>query len=154
MDPVYMSVGLLVPKDGVSLTPDDITNNKIVIVKSEESRRNDTSIKNDVTSVFRNYFSKDNIFLGQVLDVNELTKDLLDISGVKTFYTTRTDDTSISYEGLSLAIWNPIYLNDFSLTTKNITLPYFKVPFLNDYNNFEDYIEIVADQRIFESIEY
>ncbi len=105
-------------------------------------------------NVFKNYFSRETLFLGQVLDINVLTKEILDISGVKTFYTTRTDDTSISYEGLSLGVYNPIYPNDFSLTTKNLTLPYFKVPYLNDFNNFETYIEVVADQRIFESIEY
>jgi hypothetical protein len=154
MDPVYMSVGFLVPKIGVDLNTADLTNNKLTIVKNEESRRNDTSITKDVVNVFKNYFSRENLFLGQVIDVNLLTKELLDISGVKTFYTTRTDDTTINYEGLSLAIWNPIYLNDFSLTTKNTTLPYFKVPFLNDFNNFENYIEVVADQRIYESIEY
>lgn len=154
MDPVYMSVGFLVPKDGVDLSSEDLNNNKLIIVQREDSRRNTASIRSDVVKVFQNYFSKDNIFLGQVLDVNYLTKEILDISGVKTFYTARIDDSSVRYEGLSLGVWNPIYENDFTLTTKNLTFPYFKIPFLNNFNTVSDVIEVTADQKIFESIEY
>jgi hypothetical protein len=125
----------------------------LIIVKSENSRRNDTSIALDVENVFKTYFSKENIKLGQIIDVNEITKSILDVNGVKTFYTVRTD-INVRYEGLSLAVWNPVYLNDITLTTKNLFLPFFKIPYLYDYNNFSDYIEVQADQRIYESIEY
>lgn len=154
MDPVYMAVGFIVPKEGLRIGPEDINNNELVIVKSENSRRNDVSIISDISSIFKNYFAKDNIFLGQSLDINLLTKQILDVNGVKTFYTARKDDTSILYEGLSLGLWNPIYLNDLSLTTKNITLPYFKIPFLYEFNNIQNFIKVIADQRIYESIEY
>lgn len=154
MDPVYMAVGLLVPKEGVALDPQDVFSCKLVVVKSENSRRNDTAIQMDVAKVFTDYFSKTNIELGQVLDVNAITKEILDINGVKTFYTARIDDPSIQYEGLSLALWNPVYPNDISIATKNLSMPYFKIPYLYNYNAFSDSIEVRADQRIYETIEY
>lgn len=154
MDPVYMAVGLYVPKEGVDLSAEDIFNCKLVVVKNENSRRNDTSIKQDVENVFKTYFSKENIRLGQVLDVNALTKSLLDINGVKTFYTARSDDTSVFYEGLSLAVWNPIYPNDVAIATKNMSFPFFKLPYLYDFDGFSSFIEVKADQKIYETIEY
>jgi len=154
MDPVYTAVGLFVPREGTTVDASTISNNRLRIVKSDDSRRNDSSIASDVANVFQTYFSSQNIKLGQTIDVNELTKDILDIDGVKTFYTVRTDDSTVSYEGLSLAVWNPIYTNDISLVTKNITLPFFKIPFLNEYNDFSNFIDVEANQRIYESIEY
>lgn len=154
MDPVYTAVGLLVPKEGLAIDPEDVFQSRLVVVKSENSRRNDTSIKLDVENVFKNYFARDRIRLGQILDVNFLTKSILDINGVRTFYTKRIDDESVTYEGLSLGVWNPVYLNDITITTKNLFLPYFKIPYLFDFNGFSEYIEVEASQRIYESIEY
>jgi len=154
MDPVYTAVGLYVPRQGTTVDASTISNNRLRIIKSDDSRRNDSSIASDVANVFQTYFSSQNIKLGQTIDVNELTKNILDINGVKTFYTVRTDDSTVSYEGLSLAVWNPIYTNDISLVTKNITLPFFKIPFLNEYNDFSTFIDVEANQRIYESIEY
>lgn len=153
IDPVYTAIGFLVPDEGLIFQPEDVFNSKLVIVKSENSRRNDTSIALDVENVFKDYFSKETVKLGQTIDVNQLTKSILDVNGVKTFYTVRTD-LNLRYEGLSLAVWNPVYLKDITLTTKNLSLPFFKIPYLYDYNNFSEYIEVQADQRIYESIEY
>lgn len=153
-DPVYMAVGLLVPKEGLAVNPEDIFNCKLQVIKNENSRRNETSIKLDVENVFKRYFSRERIRLGQVLDVNEITKNILDINGVKTFYTLRSDDEDSKYEGLSLGVWNPVYPNDVSVVTKNITFPYFKIPYLYSFADFSNFVDVKADQRIYETIEY
>lgn len=154
MDPVYVTVAPLIPIEGVASALSDIDNSKIVIIKDENTKRNDIAIKSDVVNVFKNYFDKTAVNLGQVIDINVLTKNILDISGVKTFYTRRTDDTSVSYEGLALAVWNPIYTNDLQTTTKNLPLQFFKIPYLYNYQTFDKYIEVQADVRIYETIEY
>jgi hypothetical protein len=154
MDPVYMAVGFLVPSNNLNFVVEDVFNSSLLIVKSDNSRRNDSSIALDVEKVFKEYFSKENIRLGQVIDINFLTKSILDINGVKTFYTVRNDEQQTRYEGLSLGVWNPIYLNDLSLATKNLFLPFFKIPYLYNFNGFSAFIKVQADQRIYESIEY
>ena len=91
--------------------------------------------------IFQNYFA--NSSLGQVIDINNITSSILNIDGVDNFYTQRIDHPSVKLSGLSLLIWNSIYEEtDIDIITANITLPYYKYPYLDDALNITDKIVI------------
>jgi hypothetical protein len=156
IDPVYKAISL-----GISsslLTIDPVTDEDICqleIIKRTSSRRDNQSIVNDVVNIFTEYFSRDNIKLGQTVDVRSLTQQILGVEGVETFFTVRADDPASRIEGLSLFVWNPIYPdNDKTVTTNNISLKYFEYPFFNNLNLLSQKIKVTAVSTVFETIEY
>ena len=154
IDPVYVAAGIGISKTGTDVTPEDVENSTLTIIKDENSRRDNSSISLDVENIFLNYFSRENSTLGQTIDVKKLTSDILSVNGVKTFYTQRTDDPSIRSERLSMLLWNPVYDNDAVTLLTNYSLPYFKFPYLHNSANFSNYITITSDSRIFENVEF
>lgn len=154
MDPVYMSASIGISKTTAAVSIDDTNYTQLVILKQPSSRRDNNSIQNDVNKVFLDYFDRKNITLGQTVDIKTLTSNILSINGVKTFYTQRTDDPTIQYEGLSMLIWNPIYTGDTTTLLKNITLPYFKFIGLYNNSNFVNLIKVQSESKIYEGIEY
>ena len=155
LDPVYIATDVCIASDGSATgTLDDVDNTQLLIVKDPNSRRDDTSIIQDVNNIFLTYFGRSNITLGATLDINTLTAQILSIDGVKTFYTARTDNTNIKYNGLSVLVWNPIYSTDLRITTKNIDMSYFKYLFLNNRNTFSTRISVITEAKAYESIEY
>ena len=154
MDPVYMSVALMIPAEGLTYSVADAEKTKLVVYLTEKNRRSTNSVKLEVIQVLKDYFSRSNVFLGQVLDVNAITKDILDIAGVKTFKTERTDGNAAKYEGLSLGIWNPVYPSDIRIVTNNLALPFYKIPFYSDLEGLSDIVEVRLDNQIYESVEF
>jgi len=153
MDPVYVAIDLAMTGTTIP-SENDISQTGLLVIKDPNSRRDNTSIQNDITNVFTNYFSRNSTTLGQMIDVKQLTANILAVQGVKTFYTQRLDDTSNRFEGLSLMVWNPIYSNDVNITVKNLLLPYFKYPYLNNKDTLSTRIIIQSESKIFENIEY
>lgn len=156
IDPIYKAISL-----GISsslLTVDPVTDEdlcQIEVIKRTSSRRDNQSITSDIVNIFTEYFNRDNIKLGQTVDVRSLTQQILGVDGVETFFTTRIDDPSVRSEGLSLFTWNPIYpQNDKTVTTNNITLKYFEYPFFNNIALLSQKIKVTAVSTVFETIEY
>lgn len=154
VDPVYVAIGFAISKNGSTVTPNDVENTRLTIVKDENSRRDSTSIKLDIENIFLNYFDRQNSELGQIIDIKTITSDILSVNGVKTFYTQRTDNTLVKAERLSMLIWNPVYTNDAITLLTNYSLPYFKFAYLYDSFNFSNYINVVTESRIYENVEY
>lgn len=132
-DPVYMAVDLGVSVSNETLSSEIPSNTSIEITKSTGIIRNSDSIKQDVYNVFVNYFNSNNCTLGQEIEIDKILSDILSISGVQSVRTVRTDLTA-SVSGVSLMIWNPVYVNqDMSIYNQNLQLPYYKFPyFFND----------------------
>lgn len=155
IDPVYIAVDLCIPSGSTNaITTSDANNTQLQIIKDPNSRRDNTTIINDVVSVFTSYFDRSNIYLGQTLDISALTTSILSVNGVKAFYMVRLDNPTIRYEGLSMAAINPVYPVDSQLITKNISFSYFKYLFLNDKENFNNKITITTNTQIYENVEY
>jgi hypothetical protein len=155
LDPVYIAADLCISVDGsTNVTLDDIDNTELVILKDQNSRRDNNSIISDVSTVFSNYFDRANITLGQVFDISALTNGILSVAGVKAFYTRRKDNNTIQYSGLSMISWNPIYPSDKRLITKNTGYAYFKYLFLNNKEYFTNKIVVTTTTKIYENIEY
>lgn len=155
IDPVYIACDLCISKDGkADVTLEDSDNTELLIDKDPNSRRDNNSLILDVVSIFLNYFDRNNIILGQTLDINAITTDILSIAGIKTIYTRRKDDQSIRYNGLSMVSWNPIYPTDIQLVSKNTSFSYFKYLFLNNKEFFKNKITVGSITKIYENIEY
>jgi len=154
VDPIYVAAGVAISKDGSAITPEDVENSRLLIIKDENSRRDNTSISQDIENIFVNYFNRQNVKLGQTIDVKTITSDILSVNGVKTFFTQRTDDTTIRAERLSMLLWNPIYTTDAITLLTNYALPYFKFPYLHNASSFSSYITVSSETTIFENIEF
>ena len=103
IDPVYVAAGVAISKTGGSASPDDVAYSRLTIIKDENSRRDNSSIKLDVANIFSNYFDRQNSELGQTIDIKSITSDILSVNGVKTFYTQRSDDPTIRSERFVVA---------------------------------------------------
>jgi hypothetical protein len=156
MDPVYKAISLGISSSLTTANPtidEDIC--QLEVIKRPSSRRDSKSITNDIVDIFTNYFSRDELKLGQVIDTRVLTQSILNVDGVETLYTTRTDDPTIKTEGLSLFFWNPLYPeSDITVTTNNISLKYFEYPFFNNLATLANKIKVTAISTVFETIEY
>lgn len=155
IDPVYIAVDLCMPLDGTSIGKvDDTLYTELVLVKDPNSRRDNNSLILDASNIFETYFDRNEILLGQILDISYITTSILSIPGVKSFYTRRKDNPDIQYTGLSMLSWNPIYPKDSLLVTKNTSYSYFKYLFLNNRESFKEKITVSSLTKIYENIEY
>ena len=156
IDPVYKAISIGISSSTLAVDPtidEDIC--RLEVIKKTSSRRDNQSSTNDIVNVFTEYFNRDNVRLGQTVDSRSLTQQILNVDGVETFFTTRTDDSSVRIEGLSLFIWNPIYPdNDKDATTNNIPLKYFEYPFFNNLALLSNKILVTAVSTVFETNEY
>ncbi len=152
-DPIYVAVSIGFTSNSTVIT-DDINKSQLLIIKDSVSKRDDASIKADIISIFENYFNRTNASLGQLIDIGALASAIFSINGVKTFFTARTDNNTIKYEGLSLIVWNPIYKDiDIFQIVKNTSLPYFKYPYFDDLKGLSKRIQITGEQS-FANVDY
>jgi hypothetical protein len=157
IDPVYKSVSF-----GVQISPSEdlaIDNigdlSRIRVFKKSNSRRDNDSIKKDISNIFTDYFSKRNMRLGQSLDLRFLTQSILGVDGVDYFVTTRIDAPEVIVQGLSLFVWNPLYPeNDFQVTQNNIASQYFEYFYFDGLQNIENKIEVQSVTGNFPTTEY
>lgn len=143
IDPIYKAVTFGVRTNlSEPLTVGEGFFGSLVINKQTNTRRNDQAISNDVVNVFRNYFNKRNLKLGQILDLRTLTQQILDIDGVESFITVNEDNTE-SVQGLSFFVWNPLYPeNDKQATQNSVQMKYFEIPYFFDIENIENRIRV------------
>lgn len=142
MDPVYIAIDIATSASN-TISVEDKDNSVLYIQKSNNSRKSDSSIKQDIQNTIINYFLPNNIKLGQTININDLMNQLLGIGGINKIFTLRTDTGTIS-EGLRTISWNPIYPDlSVSLLVGNVTLEDFQFPYLFN-TNFIDRI-VVAD---------
>ena len=152
MDPVYVAVGLgVASNEEISnqlLTSDIISETKLVIGRSPNSRYSENEVKNQAVNILRDYFSVENAKLGQFIDLDLLTTKIFNIPGVTSVSCTRVvNGQQITRSGLSLLVFNPVYSEpgeDINVINQSITLPYFKIPYIYNPDAIFGNIEIVT----------
>jgi hypothetical protein len=156
IDPVYKAVSLGITASLETLDP--ITEEefcRLQVIKSISSRRNDSSIKDEIVNIISTFFNRSKTLLGSVIDTRLLTQQILGIDGIETIYTTRIDDLTIRTEGISLFFWNPFYpTRDKKVSINNIPLKFFEYPFFNNLDILQSKIIISSANNIFELSEY
>ena len=141
VDPVYMAVAFGVRLSGEDFSPNIKDKTRLVVEKNSSSSLSNEGIVNSVYQILQEYF--ENSSLGQVLDLNSITSSILNIDGVDNIYTQRIDAPGVKLAGLSLLVWNSIYEEaDIDVITSNVTLPYYKYPYLADALNITDKIVV------------
>jgi len=152
MDPVYVAVGLgVASNEEISndlLTSDIISETKLVIGRSPNSRYSENEVKNQAVNILKDYFSVENAKLGQFINLDFLTTKIFNIPGVTSVSCTRSvNGQQITRSGLSLLVFNPVYSEpgeDINVINQSITLPYFKIPYIYNPDAIFGNIEIVT----------
>jgi len=152
MDPVYVAVGLgVASNEEISndlLTSDIISETKLVIGRSPNSRYSENEVKNQAVNILKDYFSVENTKLGQFINLDLLTTKIFNIPGVTSVSCTRSvNGQQITRSGLSLLVFNPVYSEpgeDINVINQSITLPYFKIPYIYNPDAIFGNIEIVT----------
>lgn len=140
-DPVYIAfdVGLQISN---TITEQNIKDSELYVVRSTNSRRSESSIKDDIVNTILSYFDSSVNKLGQRLNIQQLNVSLLNIDGVGEIYT-RNRITGNYVKGLQMIQWNPVYFDlTVSQTTAITQLESFQFPFLNN-KQFVERITVV-----------
>lgn len=154
IDPVYMYIDFYVKNINVTPSIDDLNNHELVIDKNPNSRRATSGIISDIINVFQNTFSKQNVKFGQMIDITQLTTDIINIEGVSRIRTHRKDtDTYIN--GLSLLVWNDAYPKlDIDTHTQNYELQSFQYPVFNNVENLISKINVIEPSGVIQITDF
>jgi hypothetical protein len=154
IDPVYVYMDFYVAAPNVPLALSDINNSKLRIIKTANTRRADSSILNDVKNVFSSTFNRTTSKLGQLINMYQLSIDLLNIDGIQAVQTYRAD-VGAYVNGVSLVLWNNLYpTQDISLHTQNVILENFKYPIFNNISDLSSRIEVVDNFSSVKAVEF
>ena len=128
-DPIYMAFGLGI-SNSETLDVDILDNTKLYLVRENSNKISKPTLTAKATAIIRKYFLPSNNKLGQPIELANMAGEILSITGVKRIFTKNEIDGSI-FNGLSLLSFNPQYPeSDIQLVNQDITLPYYKFPYL------------------------
>jgi hypothetical protein len=142
LDPVYMMFDFYVPTITNNLSLDELVNTKLRIFKSRTTTLSDSMIISKIINIFNDAFLHENCTLGEYVDINKITTNILSLDDVKFIKTINTKTNEVT-DGISLLCWNYYYPgNDKKVYTQNVILDEFKFPVFNDLENISKKIEI------------
>lgn len=145
-DPVYMELNFGASNGSdynfIDVAGDD---SYLYVEVDRNSRRDLSSVQNEIASIFLNYFNNNNLDLGQLISLKDLSQLILDVDGVVEFSTRRNyKGSTIINNQLQLAIYNPVYLtSDFDTTDQDIRLKYFQYPYFKNLSLVSERIEVI-----------
>ena len=143
-DPVYMAFGLGYTNSS-SLSLDLLDETSLYIVREINNKVNKDTLKSRAGNLIKEFFDPSKNNLEQELNFNELTNNILSIEGIKRIFT-RNDTNSSSIDTVSFLSFNPVYeTSDISLVNQNITLPYFKFPYLYSPLSISNRIKVIDE---------
>ena len=143
LDPVFkaFSFGLQIEGEQECVDLKDVT--VLVLKRDVNSRISKSTLMNKAANIITDYFAK--AMLGQTVSLSELSSDMLNLDGVKSLATRRTD-TDYEISRLSVVVWNPLYeVDDVTFTTQNVVMENFQYPFFYEISNITSKI-IVDDE--------
>ena len=138
-DPIYkaFSLGVNIIGENECVEIKDYT--KLIIKKDRNVSISNVTIKNNVLAVFKNAFN--NIMLGSVVGLTQITNELLNLTGVEGIATRRTD-VNFEVPYVSCVVWNPLYeADDIIVTSQNYKLADFQYAYYYELSKlFENII--------------
>ena len=146
-DPVYMELNLGVTQSATDFDFANIAGEEsyLYVEVDKNSRRDLSSVRNEVASIFLNYFNVDNLNLGQIVSLKDISQLILDIDGVVEFSTRRnTSSGTIVSNLLQVVVYNPVYVtSDYNFTEQDIDLQFFQFPYFKDLSTISERIEVI-----------
>lgn len=138
VDPIYKAFDIGLRLSGEDNCIDFRDSTALVIKKFANSNISDYKIIDRVVKVVTDYF--DNIELGQVINLGDLSNNIKNLDGVKDVLTRRTD-TNYEVPKINVVTWNPIYEEDDVIyTSQNYTLEDFQYAFFYEISNLKQKI--------------
>jgi DNA-dependent RNA polymerase auxiliary subunit epsilon len=143
VDPIYKAFDIGLHQPGEDNCIDFRDSTVLVVKKSANSFISDFKIKDRVYKIINDYFN--NIELGQVVNLSELSSIIKNLDGVSDIITRRVD-TNFEVPKIGVVVWNPIYEEeDVVYTTQNYTLQDFEYAYFYEITNLKQKI-IVEDE--------
>jgi hypothetical protein len=154
LDPVYMMFDFYVPTITNNLSLDELVNTKLRIYKSRTTTLADSMIISKIINIFNDAFLHENCTLGEYVDINRITTNILSLDDVKFIKTINTKTNEVT-DGISLLCWNYYYPgNDKKVYTQNVILDEFKFPVFNNLENISKKIEIYNETLEVEATQF
>jgi hypothetical protein len=92
--------------------------------------------------------------LGQLIDIYQLSTNLLNINGIQRIQTYRSD-INVYVEGVSLLFWDKVYPDNYSqVFSQNISLQPFQYPVFNNISNIASRITILESTGSIKAAEF
>jgi len=136
MDPVYVGVTIGL-QDSFNDKPslDDIEYSELIIQRKQNNRISAARIIEEANNVFEEAFDPANVKLGDTINITAISTKILAIEGVAGLRTVKrsadTGEIVRSVPFLNIYNFNAAYADvDIASTGSNVSLPYFKFPFL------------------------
>ena len=143
-DPIYMAFGLGI-SNNPTLNVNVIDNTKLYLVRENSNKINKSTLTAKAAAIIRQHFLPANNELGQTVNLANMAGEILSITGVKRIYTKNEREGS-TFNGLSLLSFNPQYPeSDIQLVNQDISLPYFKFPYLYNTQTIGNYITVIDE---------
>ena len=145
-DPVYMELNFGASNgsdyDFIDAAGDE---SYLYVEVDRNSRRDLSSVQKEIASIFLDYFNNNNLDLGQLISLKDLSQLILDVDGVVEFSTRRNyKGSTIINNQLQLALYNPVYLtSDFTTTDQDVRLKYFQFPYFKNLSLVSERIEVI-----------
>ena len=146
VDPVYVAIDIGATRSGEVIKSTVKDKTILQIVRSKDSRVSKNSIQKQAAELIKTYFAT--ATLGQTINFTNLINNVVNLTGVKSVYTTRTDIPDVRVEGINFILYNPVYPDvDVQASSSIVALPFFKYPYLTDADNFVNKI-VVMDEDV------
>tara|TARA_A100001515_G_scaffold107511_1_gene88364 strand:+ start:2280 stop:4115 length:1836 start_codon:yes stop_codon:yes gene_type:complete len=143
-DPIYMAYGLGFT-NSADLTLDILDQTFLYIVREVNNKINKDTLKARAGNLIKAFFNPSNNNLGQNLKLSELANDILSLEGVRRIYT-KNDSNDSSIDTVSFLSFNPVYeTSDIALVNQDITLPYFKFPYMYSPLSITNRIKVIDE---------
>lgn len=154
MDPEYMYFDFYVQDPDIKPSILDLSSCKLRIFKTFNARRSNAAIKFDVFKVLQKAFDRKFVKLGQYVNINQITTEILSIDGIRSIQTYRKNSNT-SVNEVSFLIWNSKYpFNDIQTRTQTIQLEKFQFPVFKDIDKLVDRLEIVEESNAIKTAEF
>jgi hypothetical protein len=154
VDPVYMYFDFYLKTENTIPSVKDLSLNKLYIYKNINSKKSTTGILSEAISIIKKAFDKSNISLGCVLNINQITTDILAIDGVNDIKTYRSD-TDTYVDGISMLVWNETYPTfDAQVYGENVQLKNFQYPVFNNIDNLISRIQVIEPSGIIQITDF
>jgi len=145
-DPVYIAFNLGIAASQVYTVEEVVRDSYLEVIVDDNITRTKTSIIQDIANTITNFFSLSNNVLGQTIDFDRLSNQILAVSGVLSFSTV---NGTIKRNGVSLIYYNAIYPEgDKNITQQNLTLQKFMFPYYYNVTDLINKIQVYYEKEI------
>ena len=137
-DPIFKAFALGAANVDDNSVDDTVNNTQLRVTLDKNQATNDGAVRSAIFNIINNYFAA--VQLGDIIDVADLTRDIINIPGVTDLHTIN-GDTEVP--NLNFIIWNPDYKEeDNVLQSLNYQLENFQFAYFYDPQNITNKIAI------------